>query len=79
MKIRLAKKIMKIGDFPPKDMKKAMRNSYWFKRWDEAMNNYGCVYFCEDWYKCRFRNRFDHRITKAISLTSKHKYNGRNN
>lgn len=35
----------------------------------EAYNEYGCVTFCEDSSKCKYRNKFDHRIKKAISLT----------
>lgn len=73
MKIRLAKKITKVGDIPPMNMKLSMRKSYWFRKWNEAMNKYGCVYFCEKWYNCKSHNRFDHRIRKAISLTKKKK------
>lgn len=35
----------------------------------EAVEQYGCVMFCEGSSKCKYRNKFDHRIKKAISLT----------
>lgn len=73
MKIRLAKKITKVGDIPPMNMKLSMRKSYWFRKWEEAINNYRCMCICDGWYNCKFHRRFDHRITKAISLTSKKK------
>ena len=67
MKIRLAKKIMKAdtyADYPSK-----RPSLYWKAKFKEAYNEYGCVMFCEDSSKCKYRNKFDHRIKKAISLT----------
>lgn len=67
MKIRLAKKIMKAdtyADYPSKHP-----SPYWKAKFKEAYNEYGCVTFCEDSSKCKYRNKFDHRIKKAISLT----------
>lgn len=67
MKIRLAKKIMKAdtyADYPGKHP-----SPYWKAKFKEAYNEYGCVTFCEDSSKCKYRNKFDHRIKKAISLT----------
>lgn len=67
MKIRLAKKIMKAdtyADYPSKHP-----SPYWKARFKEAYNECGCVVFCEDSSKCKQRNKFDHRIKKAISLT----------
>ena len=69
MKIRQAKKIMKAdtyADYPSKHP-----SHYWKKRFKEVYNEYGCVMFCEDSSKCKYRNKFDHRIKKAISLTKK--------
>ena len=69
MKIRLAKKIMKAdtyADYPSKHP-----SHYWKNRFKEVYNKYGCVMFCEDYSKCKYRNKFDHRIKKAISLTKK--------
>lgn len=67
MKIRLAKKIMKAepyADYPSKHP-----SPYWKAKHNEAYNECGCVMFCEDSSKCKYRNKFDHRIKKAISLT----------
>ena len=67
MKIRLAKKIMKAEpytDYPSKHP-----SPYWKAKHNEAYNECGCVMFCEDSSKCKYRNKFDHRIKKAISLT----------
>lgn len=67
MKIRLAKKIMKAdtyADYPSKHP-----SPYWKAKFKKAYNEYGCVMFCEDSSKCKYRNKFDHRIKKAISLT----------
>lgn len=36
---------------------------------NEAYNGYGCFMFCDDRIKCKYRNKFDNRIKKAISLT----------
>ena len=69
MKIRLAKKIMKAdtyADYPSKHP-----SHYWKKRFKEVYNEYGCVMFCEDSSKCKYRNKFDHRIKKAISLVER--------
>ena len=68
MKVRLAKKITRVLNEAPKDLKPSLRNSYWFKKLDESLNHFYCEIFCEKWKKCRFYNRFDHRIIKAISL-----------
>lgn len=67
MKIRLAKKIMKAdiyADYPSKHP-----SPYWKAKFNEAYNKYGCVMFCDGSSKCKYRNKFDHRIKKAISLT----------
>jgi len=68
MKVRLAKKITRVLNEAPKDLKPSLRNSYWFKKLDQSLNHFYCEIFCEEWKKCRFHNRFDHRIIKAISL-----------
>ena len=71
MKIRLAKKIMKVdtyADYPGKHPA-----PYWKAKFKEAYNEYGCFMFCEDSSKCKYRNKFDHRVKKAISLTKKKK------
>lgn len=67
MKIRLAKKIMNAdtyADYPSKHP-----SPYWKTKFKEAYNEYGCVMFCEDSSKCKYRNKFDNRIKKAMSLT----------
>lgn len=67
MKIRLAKKIMNAdtyADYPSKHP-----SPYWKAKFKEAYNEYGCFVFCEDSSKCKYRNKFDQRIKKAISLT----------
>ncbi len=50
-------------------MWKGKRTPYWKAKFKEAYNKYGCVTFCEDSRKCKYRNKFDHRIKKEISLT----------
>ena len=67
MKIRLAKKIMKADTYA--DYPSNHTSHYWKKRFKEVYNEYGSVMFCEDYSKCKYRNNFDHRIKKAISLT----------
>ena len=42
---------------------------YWKAKFNEAYNGYGCFMFCDDRIKCKYRNKFDHRIKKAINLT----------
>lgn len=69
MKIRLAKKIMKADTYA--NYQSNHPSTYWKKRFKEVYNEYGCVMFCEDYSKCKYRNKFDHRIKKAISLTKK--------
>lgn len=67
MKIRLAKKIMKAdiyADYPSKHP-----SPYWKAKFNEAYNEYVCFMFCDDRIKCKYRNKFDHRIKKAINLT----------
>lgn len=59
MKIRLAKKITKVGDIPPMNMKLSMRKSYWFRKWEEAINNNRCMCICDEWYNCKFHRRED--------------------
>ena len=71
MKIRLAKKIQKAD--PYSESQNNSNSHYWKRKYKEAYNEYGCVYFCDTWFKCKYRNKFDHRITKAISLTNKNK------
>ena len=68
MKIRLAKKITRVLNEAPKDLKPSLRNSYWFKKLDESLNHFYCETFCEEWKKCKSHSRFDHRILKAIGL-----------
>ena len=67
MKIRLAKKIIKAdtyADYPSKHP-----SPYWKKRFKEVYNGYGGYMFCDDRSKCKYRNKFDHRIKKAMNLT----------
>lgn len=67
MKIRLAKKIMKAdiyADYPSKHP-----SPFWKAKFNEAYNGYGCFMFCDDRSKCKYRNKFDNRIKKAINLT----------
>ena len=33
---------------------------------------YGCVTFCEDSSKCKYRNKFDHRIVKAEKIAARY-------
>ena len=66
MKIRLAKKIMKADTYADYPSKHPL--PYWKAKFKEAYNENGCVMFCEGSSKCKYRNKFDHRITKAISL-----------
>lgn len=70
MKIRLAKKIMKAdtyADYPSKHP-----SPYWKAKFKEAYNEYGCVTFCEDSSKCKYRNKFDHRIVKAEKISARY-------
>ena len=67
MKIRLAKKIMKADTYADYPSKHPL--PYWKAKFKEAYNENGCVMFCEGSSKCKYRNKFDHRIKKAISLT----------
>ena len=67
MKIRLAKKIIKADTYADYPSKHPL--PYWKAKFKEAYNENGCVMFCEDYSKCKYRNKFDHRIKKAISLT----------
>lgn len=70
MKVRLAKKIMKAdtyADYPSKHP-----SPYWKARFKEAYNEYGCFMFCEDSSKCKYRNKFDHRIVKAKKITERY-------
>ena len=67
MKIRQAKKIMKADTYADYPSKHPL--PYWKAKFKEAYNENGCVMFCEDSSKCKYRNKFDHRIKKAISLT----------
>lgn len=53
------------ADYPSKHP-----SPYWKTKFKEAYNEYGCFMFCEDSSKCKYRNKFDHRIRKAISLTN---------
>ena len=67
MKIRQAKKIMKADTYADYPSKHPL--PYWKAKFKEAYDEYGCVTFCEGSSKCKYRNKFDHRIKKAISLT----------
>lgn len=70
MKIRQAKKIMKAdtyADYPSKHP-----SPYWKAKFKEAYNEYGCVTFCEDSSKCKYRNKFDHRIVKAEKISARY-------
>lgn len=70
MKVRLAKKIMKAdtyADYPSKHP-----SPYWKAKFKEAYNEYGCVTFCEDSSKCKYRNKFDHRIVKAEKISARY-------
>ena len=69
MKIRSAKKIMKADTYADYPSKHPL--PYWKAKFKEVYNEYGCVMFCEDSNKCKYRNKFDHRIKKAIKLTKK--------
>ena len=69
MKIRLAKKIIKADTYADYPSKHPL--PYWKTKFKEVYNEYGCVMFCEDSNKCKYRNKFDHRIKKAIKLTKK--------
>lgn len=67
MKVRLAKKIMKAdtyADYPSKHP-----SPYWKAKFKEAYNEYGC---CEDSSKCKYRNKFDHRIVKAEKISARY-------
>lgn len=48
MKVRLAKKITRVLNEAPKDLKPSLRNSYWFKKIDESLNHFYCEIFCEE-------------------------------
>lgn len=70
MKVRLAKKILKAdtyADYPSKHP-----SPYWKAKFKAAYNEYGCVTFCEDSSKCKYRNKFDHRIVKAEKITARY-------
>lgn len=70
MKVRLAKKILKAdtyADYPSKHP-----SPYWKAKFKEAYNEYGCVTFCEDSNKCKYRNKFDHRIVKAEKISARY-------
>lgn len=70
MKIRQAKKIMKAdtyADYPSKHP-----SPYWKAKFKAAYNEYGCVTFCEDSSKCKYRNKFDRRIVKAEKITARY-------
>ena len=70
MKVRLAKKIMKAdtyADYPSKHP-----SPYWKAKFKEAYNEYGCVTFSEDSSKCKYRNKFDHRIVKAEKISARY-------
>lgn len=70
MKVRLAKKILKAdtyADYPSKHP-----SPYWKAKFKEAYNEYGCVTFCEDSSKCKYRNKFDHRIVKAEKISARY-------
>lgn len=67
MKIRLAKKIMKEDTYA--DYTSKHPSPYWKAKFKEAYNGYGCYMFCDDRIKCKYRNKFDHRIKKAMNLT----------
>ena len=70
MKVRWAKKILKAdtyADYPSKHP-----SPYWKAKFKEAYNEYGCVKFCEDSSKCKYRNKFDHRIVKAEKISARY-------
>jgi hypothetical protein len=55
------------ADYPSKHP-----SPYWKAKFKEAYNEYGCVTFCEDSSKCKYRNKFDHRIVKAEKITARY-------
>ena len=69
MKVRLAKKIIKADTYADYQSKHPL--PYWKAKFKEAYNENGCVMFCEGSRKCKYRNKFDHRIKKAISLVER--------
>ena len=69
MKVRLAKKIIKADTYADYPSKHPL--PYWKAKFKEAYNENGCVMFCEGSRKCKYRNKFDHRIKKAISLVER--------
>lgn len=55
------------ADYPSKHP-----SPYWKEKFKEAYNEYGCVTFCEDSSKCKYRNKFDHRIVKAEKIAARY-------
>ena len=54
------------ADYPSKHP-----SPYWKAKFNEAYNGYGCFIFCDDRSKCKYRNKFDNRIKKAIILAER--------
>lgn len=44
---------------------------YWKAKFKQAYNEHGCVMFCEGSSKCKYRNKFDHRVISNTPIFPK--------